>query len=55
MQEANKQMLNLERFQVAVRISIHPSGFILSYGDTWRHFDSETGDDITVYKPGRWL
>lgn len=41
--------------QVTLWLSIQPSAFILPIGDTWRHFKTETGDEITLYKPERWL
>jgi hypothetical protein len=31
------------------------SAFILPKGNTWCHFGSETGDEVILYKPERWL
>jgi hypothetical protein len=46
---------NPQWFQVTVWLSIHPAASILPSGDRWRHFNSETGDEIMLYKPERWL
>lgn len=37
-------------------VTFHPNKcFHSPHGDTWRHFNTETGDEITLYKPERQL